>query len=292
MAAAPNQASLDRALERATRVRIKDVPHLGGAEHLFITEPSAVRQLARLLVIEPSTAPFHCMCRGNQVLEFVIPWRRNVSVTLHHGRSIRWRRWNSDALLTDGEALLRWLADQGWPAPLHAWQEDRREAEEGRLAWQAWQSAAPPAFAASLELPELANVYPEYPPEALLRSEQAYRASCADERTAILGLLEWYGSSGGPWNGFASYQSVPEVLLLRYPTAALVDALGEQTLTGARAEGAARLLSSWCFGRLRPGESSAVPETIRRQLVEHVVASGDANKRAQLSHALRQVGPP
>ena len=102
MAASPTQASLDRALERATQVRIKDVPQLGGTEHLLITDPDSVRQLARLLIIEPPATPFHCMCFGNQLLEFAVPWRRDVCITLHHGCSIRWQQWDSDALLADG----------------------------------------------------------------------------------------------------------------------------------------------------------------------------------------------
>ncbi|OGQ18240.1 MAG: hypothetical protein A2138_03095 [Deltaproteobacteria bacterium RBG_16_71_12] len=290
MAASPTQASLDRALERATQVRIKDVPQLGGTEHLLITDPDSVRQLARLLIIEPPATPFHCMCFGNQLLEFAVPWRRDVCITLHHGCSIRWQQWDSDALLADGEALLRWLADRGWSGPLQEWQADRRRADEDRLAWQAWRSAAPRALAPFLENAELASVNPEYPPEALIRAEQAHRAACADERTAMLQLVDWYGSGGGPWSGFPSYQSVAEALLLRYPTAALVEALGGQPLVAARAEGLARLLSSWWFGRLRPGEASAVPEELRQLLLAHVVAGGDADKRARLAHALEPVG--
>lgn len=286
----PTQASLDRALERATRARISVVPELGGQELLVVDEPAAVRELARLLKIVPPAAPFHCMCPGDQLVELSIPWRRDVAVTLHHGRSIRWQRWGSDALLADGEALLRWLADHGVPAPLQAWQDDRRRADQDRLAWQAWRGAAPPALAAFVDSPELASIgNPEYPPRQLLLALMALRAACPDERAAILALLDWYGSSGGPWSGFPSYQAVPEAMLLRHPTGALVEALGVEPLVPARAEGAARLFGSWWFGRLRPGEASSLPQGLRKTLMDHVSAHGDDDKRARLAHALATV---
>lgn len=285
-AATPTQASLDRALARATSVRITGVPQLGGEVLLVVDEVGAVRELARLLAIVPAAAPFRCMCMGDQVLEFRVPWRRNVVITLHHGQSVRWQRWSSDALLANGEALLRRLAAHGLTGPLEAWQEARRQAASGRLAWDAWLTAAPTALLPFLNDPQLSSINPEYPPEALMRGEAAHRAACPDAGAAILALVDWFGSGGGPWSGFASYQSVPEALLLRYPTDAVVAALAREPLTTTRAEGAARLFASWWFGRLRPGEASSLPEALRVALVEHVTAVGDADKRERLAHAL------
>lgn len=280
----PTQGSLERALAGAIRARIAEVSELGGAELLALDDPEDVRTLSRLLAIVPSTEAFHCMCPGDQAIEFS-RGRRPVTVTLHHGRSIRWERWDSDALLADGEALLRWLAGKGAPGPLLEWESDRRRAEETNLAWQAWQRVAPPEIVSFL--PDLMpSVNPEYPSEQLLRSEEALRAAHPQERQAILVLLEWFGSGEGPWSGFPSYESVAEALLLRHPTEAIVAAIGDAELPPARAEGAARLFASWWFNRMRPGEARALPRDLKRRLREHVDAGGDPDKAARLTGAL------
>ena len=280
----PSQDASKRALTGATRARIADVPELGGAELLVLDDPEDVRTLSRLLAIVPPREPFHCMCPGDQVIEFSGGPRR-MTVTLHHGRSIRWERWDSDALLADGEALLRWLADKGASGPLQAWEGDRRRAEEANVAWEAWQRAAPAAIVRFL--PDLMpSVNPEYPSEQLLLAEEALREAHAQEREAILVLLDWFGSGEGAWSGFPSYETVPEVLLLRYPTDAIVAALGDTPLPPTRAGGAARLFASWWFGRMRPGEAAALPKVLKRRLREHVRAGGDPDKIARLTRAL------
>lgn len=282
----PTQGSLERALEGATRARIADVPELGGTELLTLGDPEDVGELVRLLAIVPPTEAFHCMCPGDQAIEFS-RGRRTVTVTLHHGRSIRWERWDSDALLADGEGLLRWLADRGAPGPLREWEADRRRAEEANLAWQAWQRAAPPEIVSFL--PDLMpSVHPEYPSEQLLLAEGALRAAHPQEHEAILVLLEWFGSGAGPWSGFPSYETVPEALLLRHGTDAIVAALGDEPLPPARAEGAARLLASWWFNRMRPGEARSLPRDLKRRLREHVHTGGDPDKAERLAGALER----
>ena len=282
---------MDRALERMTHVRIADVPELDGRDLLLVADPSQVRELSRLLAIVPPAERFHCMCPGDQVLEFSIGRRGHVAITLHHGRSIRWERWDSDALLADGPRLLRWLAQHGAPGPLDAWEGDVARAERDLLAWDTWQGAAPPALAGYLRLPELATgVNPEYPSERLLDAEEALRASYADGDETIIALLEWFGTGAGPWSGFPSYESVAEALLLRHTTDAIVHAISARPPTPKGVEGAARLFASWWFGRMRPGETSALPEGLRRDLLAHVRSSGDPDKLARLTHALGEGG--
>ena len=284
----PTQASLDRALAGATRVRIAGVEELGGGELLTVEDAERIRQLATLLAIVPPTERFHCLCPGDQVLEFLRRERRLAAITLHHGRSIRWNgAWDSDALLADGPALLRWLADRGAPGPLRAWEKDQERAERSRTDWQSWQRAAPTALVPLL--PDLASlISPEVPPPELLRAEEVLRAAYPDERDAIVALIDWFGSGAGPWSGFPSYEGVPEALLLRYPAEAIVRALGGEPLTPARAEGAARLFASWWFAHMRPHEAAALPQELALNLREHADRTGDHDKIARLSGALRR----
>ena len=177
MSHAPDQSALDRLLEGASRARITEV---AGRELLLVEDPNEVRELSRLLAVIPPVERFHCLCPGDQVLKFSTDRRGDVAITLHHGRSIRWDGWDSDAMLVDGETLLRWLAGHGARAPLHAWEADRDRAERDRLARESWERAAPPVVVPLLsELPTLIN--PTVPqPEVLLRAAESLRAAYAN----------------------------------------------------------------------------------------------------------------
>jgi len=284
----PTQASLDRALAGATRVRIAQVEELGGGELLLVEDDEWIRKLAELLVILPPAERFHCLCPGDQVLEFSRARRRPAAITLHHGRSIRWTQaWDSDAQLADGPMLLRWLADRGVPGPLQAWEKDQDGADRDRIAWDSWQRAAPAALAPLL--PDLSSaINPEVPSPELLRAEKVLRDAYANESDAIVALLDWFGSGEGPWSGFPTYEGVPEALLLCYPTEAIVKAVAGEPLTPARAEGASRLFASWWFARMRPYEAAALPEKLALGLRDHAERSGDPDKVARLSGALRR----
>lgn len=282
----PDQAALDGLLEGALTARIAEVEAVGGRELLVVDRPSEVQELSRLLAILRPTERFHCLCPGDQTLEFSRGRRGKVAITLHHGRSIRWEGWDSDAMLADAEGLLRWLDEHGAPEPLRAWEKSLAREEHDRAAWEAWKRATPPSVVPLLaEAP--ATINPELPlPESLQRASEALRAGYPNEREEIRALLEWFGSGEGPWSGFPSYECVAEALLLRYPTEAILLALDDEQLTPTLAEGAARLFASWWFGRMRPGDAARLPADLARRLRRHVGAAGDPDKIARLFGAL------
>jgi hypothetical protein len=59
--------------------------------------------VAHIHVVEAESG-FHCMCCGDPTLEFYRGSKLVAEVGFHHGRSIRWRRWSGDGLLTKGSA--------------------------------------------------------------------------------------------------------------------------------------------------------------------------------------------
>jgi hypothetical protein len=70
--------------------------------------------LLELLTINESKNGWHCMCYGEQALEL----RDHDGAVLavfgfHHGSSIRWDEWSSDAQLQNGQALVEWLGRHG-----------------------------------------------------------------------------------------------------------------------------------------------------------------------------------
>jgi hypothetical protein len=137
----PSQRSLDAMLGRVTRVRMLDGGvsgdrPLGKDVLLDVADSESIAALRDCLAIVEDKSTFgHCMCLGDYALQFYAGRRRAATIGLHHGRSIRWSAWKHDALLRDGLRLLAWLADQGAAAPLEAYEEDQRRAEEYRLVY-------------------------------------------------------------------------------------------------------------------------------------------------------------
>lgn len=64
-------------------------------------------------------------------------------VVLHHGAALRWRQWESDAVLADGHLLMAWLERYGMPGPMQQFEADRQRAEEGAEEKRNWLAAMP-----------------------------------------------------------------------------------------------------------------------------------------------------
>lgn len=297
----PSQASLDALFARATRVRVlecgaSDGKPLGGPVLVDVTGEDVERVRAHLRIVEsPPGGGFHCMCLGDLAIELVggpaggsAAYREERITTLgfHHARSVRHAAWNSDALLVDGPALVKWLATQGAPGPLRAHEEDVARMKRADGDRRRWLQATPPCFAdlgrwESRGLPPLAS-YPAYDePEAKLR------ASYATTEDAVRALLGWYGSGAGPWSGYPSYEDFPEKLLHRLgldvARAVALSCADDDALV---LRGAARLFSSWHLVAHQKSAVGDVPEALWKKMRPHVQAMHDADVTARFDHAV------
>ncbi len=105
------------------------------------------------------------------------------------------------------------------------------------------------------------------------------------ESTArIRALLTWYGSGRGPWSDFPSYEETAERLLIQYSTGELIAACSG-ALSKEQSEGAARLFSDDDFQSRRPQDLRLLPDDLRKRLLEHVLASGDEDRKARARSA-------
>lgn len=274
---APTQEDLDRAVGRSTRLRVSEV--IGGAVLLEIADPEQVAAFVATLRLAPGE-PFHCMCLGDQRLEFSGGPERSAVLTLHHGRSLRWEGWGSDVLLAEPLVVLRWLVEHGVEGPFLAWQEDRERERAGRRTWNAWKEAAPACIRPLVD--DLSR--PDHSEDLAGKALTALAEAHPDEAERVLALLAWFGSGEGAWSSFPSYEQAAERLLLRFPTEKILEALRRRELAPAELEGAGRLLSSWWFGQERPGESARVPADVAERLLAH--AGLDEDKLARLRNAL------
>lgn len=115
----PAQRDLDDLMPRVTRVRVLEGAlyrgrAMGGSVLSEVTDPEALRELAKCLRIsEDSTTFSHCQCLGGPTLELYAGAELVATLGLQHGRALRWRQWYHDAALRDGSRLTAWLIDQG-----------------------------------------------------------------------------------------------------------------------------------------------------------------------------------
>src|SRR5687768_6621113 len=161
---------------------------------------------------------------------------RLPSISLHHGKSIRWSAWRDDARLLNGRQVLEWLAKRGVRAPLDEYEADVRNREASLAAWKHWHQATPRCLQpllepyrqladkvvfvpspsrtvrASLEeSPAPAGMSAEYFAEVVRAFDDAY----LDAREQARVLYAWFGRGSSRWSGFPAYEQVAEWLLLR-----------------------------------------------------------------------------
>lgn len=117
----PAQADLDDVIRRVDRVRVfaggmyRDQA-FGVKVLIDSSDPGDVGSLRDILTIrDDGNGIGHCACLGGPTLELYGAGKLLATVALHHGHSIRWSRWNRDALLRHPEKLRDWLGQRDVP---------------------------------------------------------------------------------------------------------------------------------------------------------------------------------
>ncbi|MEU3402185.1 hypothetical protein [Streptomyces filamentosus] len=123
--------ALDNVLQQAHVVQVGSVngAGAGGEIPVDLSDPAESARLRMAMAVELLPG-FRCMCLGDVRFEmFDRSGDRLAAVVLHHGVTLRWGQWESDAVLVDGRLLLAWLDGHGMPGPM-------RQFEAGRLILQ------------------------------------------------------------------------------------------------------------------------------------------------------------
>jgi hypothetical protein len=265
MAPNPSQPSLDTMLDQVTYIRVLDDGTVNGKAigSTVLLEcsdtPSIAALRSSLAIIEDPRTFGHCMCLGDNTIECYADQALIATIGLHHGQSIRWNAWKHDAQLRDGQALLNWLAERGVTGALENFQAEQQHAEEARPAAQRWYDAMPNCL--QPYWPKMQGFTVELEP---LR--QALIAAYPDRASCASALFEWFGAGQGPWSGFPMYEQVVELLLMDFPTEALITVLTQQPLTPRQLEGAARYFAGWEFRKRKPGDIQQIPADLKQRL--------------------------
>jgi hypothetical protein len=287
MPESPNQRQLDEMLARAHSARVTPGDSSASQALLEIRDPAEVASLAATLRIADGPRGA-CLCHGDPRIAFFDQRGTPLAtISVHHGKRIRWDVWTDDAGLLHGVDLLEWLASRGARGPLDEYDATHRPEIPILARWEAWNGRTPECLRPWLEsyrdvagkaiyVPSPARtvrmrmdgpVVPRYmDADRFAGAMRAIDAAYPDAIGQARVLFTWLGDAGDVWTGFPSYEEVPELLLLRLPFDALTAALEDPYRSGLSLEGAARFFAGWQFGTYRADELTRIPSEVREEL--------------------------
>ncbi|GGY77216.1 hypothetical protein [Streptomyces anulatus] len=276
--------ALDSVLQQAHMVRISPVSGFGGDGEIWVdlADPAEMGQLRAAMGVE-SLVGSRCMCLGDVRFEVLDPGgERLADVVLHHGATLRWGQWESDAVLVDGLLLLAWLDGHGMPGPMRQFVADRHRAEERTAEERTWLAAIPAGLdGAADRILALSRTGGAPSPELLAELTDRLQLAFPDPLERVLALLDWYGSGSGRCSGYPVHEGVPGELLRRVPIAELLAGLADSRAGERHDAGAVRHLVGW---RTRPHQKrdvAGLPEPLRARLLAHARRSGDSDKQSR-----------
>lgn len=228
----------------------------------------------------------YCMCLGETTFHLMDADGGVLArAALHHGTSLRWDGWDSDAMLLDGPGLVRWLDAHGMsgPAAEADASQARRSADE--RTQREWVEACPQSAVPLLDELLLISRTGSQPAGLADRLEQALCAEFPDRKQRCAALLRWYAAGSGRRSGHPMHEKVPDDLLRTIP----IDEIIEIAASSDDADvllGAARHLSGW--KARTPKELATVPSALATRLIELSSTHGRTDVAAELESLLRR----
>ncbi|MFE9796562.1 hypothetical protein ACFYRL_33070 [Streptomyces goshikiensis] len=276
--------ALDSVLRQVHVVQVSSVSGfaMDGEIRVDLSDPAESAQFRTAMAVE-SLPGSHCMCLGDVCFEvFDRDGGRLAVVVLHHGATLRWGQWESDAVLADGRLLLAWLDGHGMPGPMQQFEADRLRAAEGAEEERNWLAAMPAGLEGTADrILDLSRTGAKPSPELLAELTDRLQLTFPDPVERVLALLDWYGSGSGRCSGYPVHEDVPGELLGSVPIAGLLAGLADPRAEERHDAGAVRHLVGW---RTRPDQKrdvAGLPEPLRARLLAHARRSGDSDKQSR-----------
>ncbi|MCD5310489.1 hypothetical protein [Kineosporia babensis] len=272
---------IDRLVSSARLVRLSEVAQEGaGTVEVDLSDPAERSSLRTALAIE-GLSDFACMCMGDVRFELMDGAGRSLgSVSLHHGTTLRYEPFETDAVLVDGPALLSWLDRHGMPGPLRYVEQHQARQQVWAEQEADWVMAVPPALtgltdqmlAASRDGVMLSG-------ERLGNVQAKLKQTYPDVVEGVLDLLAWHAAGSGRYSGYPLHEGIPELLLREVPIAHIITALQHPQAAAPHFAGAARHLIGW---KSRPQQTRDIAQ-LPRELSERLrsAAPADAQERAE-----------
>lgn len=221
-----------------------------------------------------------CMCLGDVRFEFLDSHAQLIAtVGFHHGVSLR---WEGDAVLADGHALLYWLQDHRAPRALERFEEEQRSRSRELAAQAGWTAAVPAALSGLAPRILALSSTGEFPSTELL-SEAHTRLDQAlqDPAPRVLTLLAWNGSGADRYSGYPVHETFPGLLLEDVPINPIITALQDPQADERHDACAPRHLLGRKSRNKQSRDINTIPPDLRtrllhRALASHTPASSDA----------------
>ncbi|MFJ9350988.1 hypothetical protein [Streptomyces sp. NPDC101237] len=283
---------LDSVLQQAHVVQVSSVSGVGTVRGIRVDlSDSAESVQFRTAMAVESLPGFRCMCLGDVRFEvFDREGGRLAVVVLHHGATLRWGQWESDAVLVDGRIVRAWLDGHGMPDPLRRFQADRQRAEESAEQERSWLAAMPAGLEETADrILDLSRTGSRPSPELLTELTDRLHLTFPDSVERVLALLDWYGSGSGRYSGYPVHESVPGELLGRVPVADILAALADPRAEETHDAGALRHLLGWKTRPRQKRDVAGLPEPLRARLLALARRSGDSDKQRR---AEQRLAPP
>jgi hypothetical protein len=298
---APGNADLDVLFGGATRARFSEHPtrvtRSETPRTLLEVGSIELASLREVMQLADGPGP-HCMCLGDMVLSFEDESGRAIeTITLHHGQTLRWTgHWEwSDAAFADADAFIDWLAARGVPEYVDQRAAANAAGQQQRIDRERWLAAAPSILREPLaELEIDAMGLPRRLTHAELDAvlDRLRGDPPGADADVASSLLHWFGRGAGPWSGFPAYESLPELLLIRLGTDAVLGSIADHELPESQLAGLARYFGSYDLHRTRRSDPQKLPDPLRARLLAHVRAEGIADNVQRLEAALRPAERP
>lgn len=210
-----------------------------------IKQADKVHTLHQLMEIDENSTGFYCMCLGSYAIELFKSGSLSATIGFHHGVSIRYNKWNSDAGLAKIDELLTFLADQGLTQPLADRMEEKRNMAADRVAERKWLDMAPKCFRKYWT--QIKNLDESYYPSLI----SDLNLEIPDKQKQIIVLLQSFGKTDNFWTAYPSYEEVPHRILKTFEIKDIIEAYTQSDRNYKTRKGLGRFLCSFEFKKNR-----------------------------------------
>lgn len=211
---------------------------------LILNQQNDIVHFSELLSIDELRTGFHCMCLGNYAIELHNKGELAATIGLHHGQSIRYDYWNSDAFITRNEDLLIFLSEKGLEKPLQDKLEERRKSEAYQVAERKWLEMSPKCFSKYWEQVNFFNR--DYIPALLQELDKEF----PDKQQQMITLLQTFGQTES-WYSYPSYEELSNEILKTFEVSDIVKAYLDSDRNYRTRKGLGRFLCGFEFKKIR-----------------------------------------
>ncbi len=253
---------------------------------LTLDQQEDIIRFSGLLNIDESQTGFHCMCLGNYAIELHSKGAITATIGFHHGQSIRYDHWHSDAFLIDNQNFLIFLSEKGLEKPLQDRLETLRSREAAEVAKAEWLQAAPACFKKYWE--QINELNEDY----IVPLSNELDAEIPDKQQKIITLLQLFGKTDNLWTDYPIYEESPNNILKTYEVTAIIQAYLDSDRNYKTRKGLGRFLCTPEFKRIRTPYLKHLPEEVITDLekcFDHLGQKRGINEIFALkNHTLKQ----